>query len=49
MCNDLSIYLSIILSIPCRLDDKNWAAPDTETRFETESDVMELCDLAEIL
>lgn len=28
---------------------KNWAAEDTDTRFETESDMMELCDLAEIL
>ena len=28
---------------------RNWAAEDTDTRFETESDVMELCDLAEIL
>lgn len=28
---------------------RNWAEEDTDTRFETESDMMELCDLAEIL
>lgn len=28
---------------------KNWAAEETDTRFETESDMMELCDLAETL
>jgi hypothetical protein len=28
---------------------RNWAAEDTDTRFETESDMMELCDLAEIM
>lgn len=28
---------------------KNWAAEETDTRFETESDMMELCDLAEIM
>lgn len=32
-----------------RWQDKNWASEDTDTRFETESDMMELCDLAEIL
>jgi len=34
---------------PPRMRDGNWASDDTETRFETESDVMELCDLNEIL
>jgi hypothetical protein len=29
--------------------EKNWADEDTDTRFETESDMMEMCDLAEIL
>jgi hypothetical protein len=29
--------------------EKNWAEEDTDTRFETESDMMQLCDLAEIL
>lgn len=29
--------------------DRNWASDDTDTRFETESDIMELCDLNEIL
>ncbi len=32
-----------------RWQDKNWASEDSDTRFETESDMMELCDLAEIL
>jgi hypothetical protein len=32
-----------------RSAERNWAAEDSETRFETESDVMELCDLAETL
>jgi hypothetical protein len=32
-----------------RASTRNWAAEDTDTRFETESDMMELCDLAEIL
>ncbi|KAF6253126.1 hypothetical protein COO60DRAFT_1703964 [Scenedesmus sp. NREL 46B-D3] len=32
-----------------RAATRNWAAEDTDTRFETESDMMELCDLAEIL
>ncbi len=29
--------------------NRNPVGEDTETRFETESDMMELCDLAEIL
>lgn len=32
-----------------RAGDVDWAAEGSETRFETESDVMELCDLAETL
>ena len=29
--------------------DRDWAGDATDTRFETESDIMEMCDLAEIL
>lgn len=34
---------------PSARADRNWAEEGSETRFETESDVMELCDLAETL
>jgi hypothetical protein len=37
------------LANPISAADKNWAAEESETRFETESDMMELCDLAETL
>lgn len=33
---------------PRYTDGRNPMAEDTDTRFETESDVMELCDLAEV-
>lgn len=35
--------------VDSRRADRNWAAEGSETRFETESDMMELCDLAETL
>ena len=35
--------------LPPSRADKNWAEEGSETRFETESDMMELCDLAETL
>lgn len=28
---------------------RNWAAEHSDTRFETESDMMDMCDMAEIL
>ncbi|KAI8476310.1 MAG: hypothetical protein J3K34DRAFT_516723 [Monoraphidium minutum] len=34
---------------PGRAASRNWAAEGSDTRFETESDMMELCDLAETL
>lgn len=33
---------------PKYTDGRNPMVEDTDTRFETESDVMELCDLAEV-